>query len=55
MDIMVFAVFLLLAIASIFIDFYKEVPYMGVLGGIIIILLGVFISVDGALTTLICV
>ncbi|UCD07740.1 MAG: hypothetical protein JSW41_02090 [Candidatus Aenigmatarchaeota archaeon] len=54
MDIFVFTVFLAFAIAAIFIDFYKEAPYMGVIGGIILILLGIFISVDGSLTTIIC-
>jgi len=54
MDVFVFGIMLLLGLAAIFIDFYKQVPYMGVLGGIILILLGVFITVDGSLTITAC-
>ncbi len=54
MDIIVFATFLAFALCAVALDYYKEAPYMGVIGGIIIILLGIFISVDGSLTTTIC-
>jgi len=54
MDIFIFSIFVFIALFSIFIDFYKEVPYMGVLGGIILILLGVFVSVNVTFTQSFC-
>ena len=54
MDIILFGVFLAFALTAIGLDYYRNVAYMGIIGGIALILLGIFLTVDGSLTTLIC-
>lgn len=54
MDLVAFAVLFMVSIACIIIDYWKKVPYMGVLGGIILILVGIFLSVDSSFTTTVC-
>ena len=54
MDIIVFSVMLAVALILLAIDYFKKVPYMGVIGAVILILLGIFLATDGVLTTLVC-
>ena len=54
MDIIVFGLMLAFAIGVIGLNFYKNVPYLGIMGGVTLILLGIFISVDNTFTMLIC-
>jgi hypothetical protein len=54
MDIMLFGIFLSLGLVLIALDFYKKAPYLGVFGGIIFILMGVFIGVGGVVTQAFC-
>ena len=54
MDFIIMIIFLGLASVAAFINYYKNVPYMGVLAGILLILLGLFIGIDGGITMTIC-
>lgn len=54
MDILLFAALIGMSSAFIGIDFWKRAPYFGVLGGIILILLGIYLSVDNSFTMLVC-
>jgi len=54
MDILILAFFAALGLACIGRDFYKKAPYMSVIGGIIFIFLGIFLSVDASITQSFC-
>lgn len=54
MDIFVFGIFLLFSISLIALDFKYSAPYLGVAGSITLILLGIFLAVDGSLTMTMC-
>lgn len=54
MDIIVFGALLAFAISVIGLDYYRNVVYMGIMGGIVLVLIGIFVSVDNTFTILAC-
>jgi len=46
MDIIIFILFTLLSFVLIALDIYRDIPYLGVFGGILLILMGTVISMD---------
>jgi predicted tellurium resistance membrane protein TerC len=54
MDVVLLGIYFLVAMSFIIVDFWKRVTYFSVLGGIILILLGIALAVDGTVTTVVC-
>jgi len=54
MDILILGLFISLALTLVALDYYKDSPHLGILGGIVFILLGIFLAIDGTISTLVC-